>query len=193
MNIANKLTMSRIVLSFICMYFIIKNSFVSLIIAFFIFVIASFTDLFDGLLARRLNIVSDFGKILDPIADKVLTIGVFMAFLEIKVIHAWMLVLIISREFLITGLRVFFLKRGVVMAAQKFGKHKTFSQMVGSIIIFIILILNKLVETKGLKLVFFQRQWDKLLIFLVMLWVVFITIFSGGIYLWRNRKAIRSI
>ena len=187
MNTPNKLTILRIVLAFICIGFILKNSFSSLIVAFIIFCVASVTDFLDGYLARKRNLISDLGKILDPIADKILIIGVFCAFLELGVINAWMISLIMFREFIITGLRLYGLNKGVVLEAKKLGKHKTISQVVGIIVIFIALILSDILP--GSRIVFLLYQ--KFIPFM-MWYIVIITLLSGVNYFWANRKAIRT-
>jgi len=187
MNIPNRLTILRIILSFICIGFILQNSFVSLLIAFVIFCLASITDFLDGYIARKKNLISDLGKILDPIADKILIIGVFCAFLELGVVNSWMVSLIMFREFIITGLRLYSLNKGVVLEARKFGKHKTVSQVIGIFVILFALILSKVMP--GSSAVSFL--WGKF-IPVLMWYIVAITIFSGIYYFWVNRKAIRT-
>jgi len=191
MNIANKITSLRIVLALVCMWLVVKNTLFFLSAGFLVFILASLTDLFDGILARSRGIVSDLGKILDPIADKVLILGVFLAFVEIRAVHSWMVILIMFREFLITGIRIFALRKGRVLAAQRFGKHKTFSQMLGIIIIFGVLITNKIPSASGKY--FLPAEVSNNIVFWLMLWIVFITLLSGGVYLWKNRKIIKSL
>ena len=187
MNISNKLTFLRIFLSFICIGLILANRFFSLFLAFIIFIIASVTDFLDGYLARKHNLVSDLGKFLDPIADKILIIGVFLAFLQLRVVNAWMVSVIMFREFIVTGLRLYSLNKGVVLEAKRWGKHKTFSQVLGVFIIFITLILSKVFPQS--QLVYFLYQT---LIPLLMWYIVIITLFSGVYYFWVNRHAIRT-
>jgi len=187
MNIANKLTILRIILTFVCIGLILKNSLISLILAFLTFSLASFTDFFDGYLARKHNLISDLGKLLDPIADKVLIIGVFCSFLELGIINAWMVSLIMFREFIITGLRLYSLNKGVVLEAKKFGKHKTLFQVLGILIIFIALILSKLFPVSRIVIFLYQ-----VFIPILMWYIVCVTIFSGVYYFWVNRKIIRT-
>lgn len=187
MNLANRLTCARIALAFICVWFTLKNTFPSLLAAFFVFILASFTDFLDGMLARKKNLISDLGKLLDPIADKVLIIGVFVSFLELGLINTWMVVVIMLREFIITGLRLLALNRGVVLEARKFGKHKTFSQITGIIIIYVSLIL-----TRKYPLISIADFLYVYVIPFVMWYVLVITLFSGVYYLWANRKTIRT-
>ncbi|MDD3296416.1 MAG: CDP-diacylglycerol--glycerol-3-phosphate 3-phosphatidyltransferase [Candidatus Omnitrophica bacterium] len=187
MNIANKLTLLRVGLAFVCIGLILRDSLISLLLALVIFILASLTDLLDGYLARKKKLVSDLGKILDPIADKILIIGTFCAFLELGIINAWMVSLIMLREFIITGLRFYGLNKGVVLEARRLGKNKTVSQVTGICVIFIALILSKIFPAS--KVVFFLYS---ICIPVLMWYVVLITVFSGIHYFWANRKAIRT-
>lgn len=187
MNTPNKLTILRIMLSFVCIGFILKNSFTSFVIALGVFSLASITDFFDGYLARKNNLISDLGKILDPIADKILIIGVFCAFLELGIINAWMVSLIMFREFIITGLRLYGLNKGVSLEARKFGKHKTVSQVAGIFIILLTLIFKKIFPENGVVIFLYIKC-----IPVFMWYIVIITLFSGAYYFWVNRRAIRT-
>ncbi len=187
MNIANKLTFLRILLAFLCIGLILMRTFSSLILAFIVFLLASLTDYLDGFLARKKNLVSDLGKIIDPLADKILIVGTLCAFLQLQVINAWMVSVIMLREFIVTGLRLYGLNRSIVLEAKRFGKNKTFSQVLAVIVIFLALILSKAMP--GSHLVWFLYYQ---LIPLLMWYVVIITFFSGVYYFWVNRKAIRT-
>ncbi|TAN37837.1 MAG: CDP-diacylglycerol--glycerol-3-phosphate 3-phosphatidyltransferase [Verrucomicrobia bacterium] len=103
--------------------------------ALVVFIIASITDFLDGELARRVYGESDFGRLMDPLTDKVLVCAAFVAFVELKLMPAWIVVLIITREFLVTGLRLLATTHGQVISAGFWGKHKTVSQMVTIIIL----------------------------------------------------------
>ncbi len=164
-----------------------NNTFLSLVLAFIVFCLASLTDFLDGFLARKYNLISDLGKLLDPIADKVLIIGVFCAFLELQIINAWMVSAIMLREFIITGLRLYGLNKGVVLEAKALGKHKTFSQVVGIAVILITLIASKVFPSSRAVSILYSR-----FIPLLMWYIVIITLFSGIYYFWANRKAIRT-
>ncbi len=188
MNISNKLTFLRISLSFLCIGLILQNSLFSLLLAFFIFIFSSFTDLLDGYFARKKNLITDLGRIIDPIADKILILGVFLAFLQIKaIINVWMVIIIMLREFIITGLRLYGLNKGEVLEAKRWGKHKTASQVVAIVIIFISLILHKRFPQSYLVDFLYERvsHW-------VMWYVVIITLFSGVYYFWINRRTIKT-
>lgn len=188
MNIANYLTFLRIILAFFCIGFILHNDFSSILIAFIIFIIASLTDLLDGIFARRQNLITDLGKLLDPIADKILIIGVFLAFLQLEiVVNAWMVAVIMLREFIITGLRLYVLKSGEVLEAKRWGKHKTVSQVIGIVVIFIALLLFRQFPQNNFVIFLYERVTH-----VIMWYVVLITLFSGVYYFWINRKLIKT-
>jgi CDP-diacylglycerol--glycerol-3-phosphate 3-phosphatidyltransferase len=187
MNVSNKLTFLRIILSFICIGFILSNTLASLICAFIVFVLASVTDFLDGFFARKHNTVSDLGKLIDPIADKILIIGVFLAFLQLRVVNAWMVAVIMLREFIITGMRVYGLTKKVVLEAKGWGKHKTISQFVALIAIFVSLILLKMFPESRVAAFLYYG-----FVPLFMWYVVAITFFSGVYYFWIHRKLIRT-
>lgn len=192
MNLPNKLTVSRIILTFFMMGFLFGQGFASKLTAFFIFLLACVTDFLDGRIARRRHEISDFGKIMDPIADKVLVLGALLAFVEMGLIPAWMVIVIIIREFSITGLRFVALKKGTVLAAESAGKHKTVSQMATVFFILLFLVIHESIA--------YLSFWNQRLengfkdgIFLLMTVTVGLTIFSGLSFVWQNRKLVRSL
>jgi CDP-diacylglycerol---glycerol-3-phosphate 3-phosphatidyltransferase len=192
MNIANRLTMLRIALTFVFMFFLFCNGLLAKSIALIVFISAALSDFFDGWLAHKMNMVTDFGKLMDPIADKILVLAAFSAFVQMRLIEAWMIVIIISRELLITSLRLFALNKGKVLSAAKAGKHKTVSQMA---VIFLIL---GFIVFKEAMLTFstWNPAWEKLFsqgIYLLMLVTVALTLYSGLSYLWDNRKIIAKL
>jgi len=189
MNLANRLTMLRIVLTFVFLFFLFGHGFWPKLVSLIIFIIAALSDLFDGIIAHKKNMVTDFGRLMDPIADKILVLSAFAAFVQMQLIEAWMLIIIVSREMLITSLRLFALNKGKVLSAARAGKHKTVSQMA---VIFIIL---GFIVLKEAMLVFFtwNPEWEKAFrngIYVLMLITVGLTLYSGLSYLWENRKII---
>ncbi|MEA1980477.1 MAG: CDP-diacylglycerol--glycerol-3-phosphate 3-phosphatidyltransferase [candidate division Zixibacteria bacterium] len=142
MNTPNKLTLSRIVIAPIFMYFLILDSFQMRLIALGLFIIASLTDLADGYYARKYGIVTGFGKFMDPLADKILVSSALIAFISLKYVSPLPVMLIIGREFAVTGLRLLAAYRGVVISPSWWAKVKTFLQMgiVGLMLAFINLI-----------------------------------------------------
>ena len=130
MNIANKLTISRIVIiPIFVLFLLVEISKYHFIIAAVLFIIASITDYLDGKLARKYNLVSDFGKIADPLADKLLVLSAMICFVELNQMPAWICIIIMAREIAISGFRLVCAGNGVVIAASKLGKFKTVTQM----------------------------------------------------------------
>src|SRR6266446_4036024 len=189
MNLPNKLTVSRFVLTIaflVCMFSQVRYY---ATLALLLFSAASLTDYFDGKIARRDKLITNFGILMDPLADKILVCSAFIAFVELAWIHAWMVVIVVARELAITGLRLLAASKNVVLAAEGYGKHKTISQIVA---IISILVLNSYKEWGVVgKGVFgfdvFGKPWISWFT-PVSIWVaVALTFISGALYLWRNR------
>lgn len=189
MNLPNRLTISRIVLTFVFIVFLLYEGILPKLFALLTFIIASLTDYYDGKLAKKLNLVSDFGKLIDPVADKILVLGAFLRFLQMQLIPLWMVIVIVSREFLITGLRLFAFEKGKVISASRQAKHKTVSQIVAILSILVFLVLREILMkfslwSQDLKVLF------NLLIYVLMFITVILTTISGISYLWQNRRII---
>jgi len=135
MNLPNILTMSRLGLAAVLMVLLSLNFPYFKTLALVIFVIAGITDYLDGYLARNVYGVSSFGKLMDPLTDKVIVCAAFVSFVELQLVPAWIVVVIIAREFLVTGLRLLAVSKGEIIAAGKWGKHKTVWQIVGIVLI----------------------------------------------------------
>lgn len=135
MNLPNKLTVLRMLLVpvFVILMYVSKGAF--RVLPLIVFVIAALTDAIDGKIARKYNLITDFGKFMDPLADKLLTASAFISFVEIGYMRAWIVILIISREFIISGFRTLAASKGVTIAANKWGKVKTVFQMVLIVVI----------------------------------------------------------
>jgi len=181
MNIANKLTISRVVLAVIFIWFLFIKGPGAKFMAMAVFLIACVTDYYDGYIARKTNSITAFGKLMDPIADKILVLGAFLAFVEMEIVPAWMVVIIISRELVITGIRVLALSQNKIMAAETGGKHKTVSQTVAVISILIFLIIRD----SGFN--FRYMEYYKIAVYLLMLITVGMTLTSGISYMIRNK------
>lgn len=132
MNLPNKLTVLRVIMIPFFVFFMLTDIVGSLSkwIALGIFIIASLTDLLDGKIARKYNLVTNFGKFMDPLADKLLVCAAMICLVEMGMLPAWMVIVIISREFIISGFRLIAADNGVVIAASYWGKFKTVFQMV---------------------------------------------------------------
>ena len=129
MNIANKLTVLRLALVPIFVVLMLIGTQATTILGAIVFTIASFTDFLDGHLARKYNLVTTFGKFLDPLADKVLTISGFIILVEQNIIPAWGVIVIVARELAITGFRIIAASEDITIAASPFGKLKTITQL----------------------------------------------------------------
>lgn len=182
MNIPNQLTLARLVL---CGFFVLSMSIpwaFAATMALVIFSIASLTDWLDGMLARKWNLITDLGKLLDPLADKILISAAFVSLIERGLAPMWMVMVIIAREFLITGLRIVAANKHLILAAEKAGKHKTITQIVAILTSLSYLSLKEfgLGDTKVasiLQSAIYPLFWVAL----------FITVLSGGLYFYKNR------
>ena len=189
MNLPNKLTLLRILLTFVFMFFLFAEGVIYKVLSLIIFTLAIFTDFLDGYIAKKYNLVSDFGKFMDPVADKLLVLSAFLAFIQMKLVPAWMVMIIIFRELIITGLRLTTLRKNKVIAATSLGKHKTASQMFA---IFVILVFIVLRESKGL-VGFWTSSFEtnfKISIFYLMLITVMLTLASGISFFMQNKEII---
>ena len=184
MNLPNKLTVSRFALTvaFLAVFFSrvrFANS-----ISLLLFSAAGLTDYFDGKIARRDKLITNFGILMDPLADKIMTCSAFIAFVDRELMPAWMVVIIVARELAITGLRLLAASKQVVLAAEGYGKHNTISQIVT---IVAVLTLVSFPEWGQWATTVFG--WWVPTFTAVSKWVTIILTFtSGGLYLWRNRS-----
>jgi CDP-diacylglycerol---glycerol-3-phosphate 3-phosphatidyltransferase len=184
MNLPNKLTAGRFVLTaaFLVVFFA-RWPFADTM-ALALFVAASLTDYWDGEIARRRNLITNFGILMDPLADKILTCSAFIAFVEIGIMPAWMTVVVVARELAITGLRLLAASKQKVLAAERYGKHKTISQIVA---ILAVLVRQSFPEWGAWTEPVFQ--WWVPQFTALTIWVaVAMTAASGGLYLWKNRN-----
>lgn len=147
------------------------------LIATIIFIVAALTDWFDGHLARKYNLITNFGKFADPMADKLLVTAAFIILVEMNVAPAWVIILIISRELAVTGLRLLLVEGGEVLAAGQLGKIKTFTQMIA----IPLLLLNN-----------FPFAWTGIRVDLIFLYVcAFFAVWSGIDYFYKNRGVFK--
>ena len=195
MNLPNQLTIGRLFLTalFVAVMSIPDQLLKSvhlldyrITIATLFFLIASLTDFLDGYIARKLNLVTDFGKLMDPLVDKILTSAVFIILSKEDMIPAWITITIISREFLVTGLRLLASNQGKVLSADSLGKWKTTSQIIVASYFLTILGSNEPI-LKYLKFIN-QPMFGDLLIIICTT----ITIVSGWSYLSKNRELVKT-
>jgi len=130
MNLPNKLTLGRLVLTALFVVALSAPIPHGRSIALLLFIVAAITDYFDGKIARERNLVTNFGKLMDPLADKVLIAAALILLVDLELLWAWSVVVVVFREFLVTGLRLIAANEGIVVAAEKLGKWKTTIQMI---------------------------------------------------------------
>lgn len=176
MNLANKLTLLRIILVPVFLIFISINKPICIAVATGIFIIAAITDKLDGYIARSRNQITNFGKFMDPLADKLLVTSALVALVQYGVIPAWMVMIIIGREFAVTGLRAIAASEGIVIAASWWGKIKTVIQIIAIIL--------------GLVSLIYIQNYLKYITIIAIYCAVLITLISGIDYFVKNRKVI---
>jgi len=191
MNLPNQLTVARLVLSFVFVALLsIEGVAHFRTAALFAFVIAAITDFLDGHLARKHGLITNFGKLMDPLADKVLMCAGFVLLTRLELIPAWMVIAILTREFLVTGLRLLATAEGVVLAAENLGKYKTIIQIV-TIIYFLVYLAAKDPLLEGLQPLFNAFYLGPEYLGLVLIWLsLILTIWSGWSYMWKNRRLL---
>lgn len=174
MNLPNKLTMFRVILiPFFIIFLLVPITPVDKWIALTIFIVASLTDLLDGYIARKYHLVTNFGKFMDPLADKLLVCAALVALVEMGRIPSWVVIIIISREFIISGFRTVASDNGVVIAASYWGKFKTTFQM--------IMVCLMIANIKALAVVTTVIMWIALVL----------TVVSLIDYLWKNKDVMK--
>lgn len=184
MNTPNKLTLVRIILVPVFMFFYMMQMEWSLYVALFVYIAASITDQLDGYLARKNNQVTTFGKLMDPLADKMLVLAALVCFMECGVpfVNCTVIVIILAREFIVSGVRMLAMGENNVIAASIWGKAKTVSQLVLTIAVMVFEIaLFYLPQISGV---------TNALIGIMVVVVVVMTVFSGWDYVWKNRKLL---
>ena len=177
MNLPNKLTIARVIMIPFFVFFLLINpeSTALRIIADIIFIAASLTDMADGKIARKYNLVTNFGKFMDPLADKLLVCSAMICLIQTKQLAAWFVIIIVAREFIISGFRLIAAENGIVIAANIFGKLKTVSQMIMIII---------LVANLNVTWLYVVGQ--------ILIWVsLILTILSLVIYIYQNKDVLK--
>ncbi len=186
MNLPNKLTIFRMIMIVPFVVLLLggnagwfgENVLIPNIAALIIFIIASLTDLIDGKIARKYNLVTNFGKFMDPLADKLLVCSALIALVEMERIPSWVVIIIISREFIISGFRLVASDNGVVIAASYWGKFKTTFQMV--------MVCLMLINVPG------WLGWLNILTNIVMWIALILTVVSLVDYLVKNKGVMKS-
>lgn len=181
MNLPNRLTVARFILAVPFVFFLQNSTHSTMgttfrLISLLIFIVASLTDFFDGYIARKYNLITDFGKIMDPLADKILVISALVVFVQLDYNPAWMSIVVLAREFLISGIRILAAAKGEVIAAGNLGKYKTTSQM-------IVVIISLMIGPMSIQIA--GRNFT--ISAILMLVPVILTIWSGWEYTFRAK------
>ncbi len=184
MTLPNILTISRIILAVVIVGLLMSNSLMGNIAATLFFAIAALTDFYDGYIAKKYGLVGDFGKIMDPIADKILMIAVFGVLAYLGMIAWWMVIVIAVREIAVTASRLAAMRQGQILPAETAGKIKTAFQM-GSV--FVILIFLMAEQSAGARNWFYviENNWRTLIDVLMVINMV-LTVGSGAAYFWKK-------
>ena len=193
MNMPNKLTLLRVIIAPIFMYFFILDSYYMKLVALGLFVIASLTDLADGYYARKYGIITGFGKFMDPLADKILVSCALISFIALDVVSPLPVMLIVGREFSITGLRLLAAYRGVIIPPSWWAKVKTFLQLtvVGLVLVYLNLLLT-LEHFESPALQYFQ--FDYPFWFNILLWITaVVTVWTGISYVIKYFYMIKTV
>ena len=185
MNVPNQLTLFRLCLTFPFVAALSMNFPGAKTTALVLFLVGSFTDYADGVIARKYQLISDFGRLMDPLVDKILTVSAFICLVALHLLPAWVAIIIVSREFLITGLRLIAASQGKVLAAEKLGKHKTLWQMITIVYFLALLAIAELRGTEWVSKLKLSIVGDVLIGVTVIL-----TLLSGIFYLAKHRELI---
>lgn len=188
MNWANRITLSRLGLTVLFVVSLNSSWQYARSTALVIFLIAGLTDFIDGEIARRYGIITNFGKLMDPLVDKIMLAAAFISLVPLKAVPAWAATTVVARDFLITGLRLMASAKGRILPAESLGKHKTSWQVI-TVLFFLGLFSASELGFANEGSVWWLRAWNQAGPLLVWITVV-LTLYSGLAYAWRHRELI---
>lgn len=193
MVLPNQLTVLRIILTPIFFVLLLSDDTLLKQIALGVFLMAAITDWYDGWLARKFNYITNWGRVWDPLADKILTSAAFVALVILGIVELWMVIIILLRDFVITGLRIFSDYRNVPFPTSVYAKWKTFIQMIFLYYLLIVYVgsLSNQIYLGDEKI--FEILLDKIFVYFGMLFITLLTLHSGLTYLFRNRQLIAKL
>lgn len=174
MNLPNKITTTRLILIPFCLFALMSNNTIGRIIAVIIFIVSSLTDALDGYIARSKNLITTFGKFMDPLVDKLLVNSVLIALVQLNNLSCWVVIIIIWRELIVTGFRLLAVKNNIVIPANNLGKIKTILQMVMTIVI----------------MLDFKNSYMVALKYILIALALFFTVLSGIDYIYKNKSVL---
>ena len=193
MVLPNQLTVLRIILTPIFVFFFLSNSETFREISLLIYIIAALTDWYDGWLARKFNYITSWGKFWDPMADKILTAGAFLGFVYVGVLPLWMILFILFRDFFVTGFRGYADAKGFSFPTSRYAKWKTFAQMA-----FLYYLLLAYVASRDTYFItryphVFAYLLNPAFIYYCTLFITIITVHSGVLYVWDNINTLKKL
>jgi CDP-diacylglycerol--glycerol-3-phosphate 3-phosphatidyltransferase len=188
MNWANRITMSRLALTVLFVMALNSSWQYARTSALIIFIIAGISDFVDGEVARRYGSITNFGKLMDPLVDKIMMAAAFISLVPLKAVPAWAATAVVARDFLITGLRLMASTKGRVLPAERLGKHKTSWQII-TVVFFLFLLSVLELRYADRQSGWWMRAWHDG--GPVLIWItVALTLFSGLGFTWKNRELI---
>jgi CDP-diacylglycerol--glycerol-3-phosphate 3-phosphatidyltransferase len=193
MNLPNQLTILRLILTLLFLAAMSMDFPAGKMVSLLIFSTASFTDFLDGYIARKYNLITNFGKLMDPLVDKILMTGGFVMLVASGHIPGWIVVIILAREFMVTGLRLIASAEGKVLAAENLGKYKTIIQIV-TIIYFLLYLAATETGSPlgGMSSLFGTKVFSPDTLGQFLVWgSLILTLLSGFNYTWKNRDLIK--
>jgi CDP-diacylglycerol---glycerol-3-phosphate 3-phosphatidyltransferase len=188
MNWANRITLSRLALTVLFVVSLNSSWQYARTTALVIFLIAGLTDFIDGEIARRYGTITNFGKLMDPLVDKIMLAAAFISLVPLKAVPAWAATTIVARDFLITGLRLMASAKGRILPAESLGKQKTSWQVI-TVLFFLGLFSASELRFANEESVWWQHAWNQAGPILVWITVA-LTLYSGLAYAWRHRELI---
>jgi CDP-diacylglycerol--glycerol-3-phosphate 3-phosphatidyltransferase len=192
-TLANKLTILRIILSPVFFALFLAGAEMCRTISLFVFLIAALTDWYDGMLARKLGDITELGKFLDPLADKILTSSAFIAFGMISMVPWWMVAIIVLRDLLITALRSFAEYKGKQFITTKFAQTKTFIQMSALYYVLVLTVARDSSVGRGSLAGIISNALDPTLVYVLMLTVTILTLVTGVQYIYECRSFLSEV
>jgi CDP-diacylglycerol--glycerol-3-phosphate 3-phosphatidyltransferase len=193
MILPNQLTILRIVLTPVFLYLFISDDLLMKQISLAVFIVAALSDWYDGWLARKFNYITEWGKFMDPLADKILTSSAFIGFVLVGLLEWWMVAIILIRDFTITFLRIYTARKGFVFITSYYAQWKTFIQM-GFLYYLLILYVGSVTPYLNTKFSnIFQTLLNPELLYFILMLITLITVHSGLFYINKNKEVIRKI
>lgn len=188
MNWANRITLSRLALTVLFVVALNSSWQYARTSALIIFLIAGLTDFVDGEIARRYGVITNFGKLMDPLVDKIMMAAAFISLVPLRAVPAWAATTVVARDFLVTGLRLMASAKGRILPAESLGKQKTSWQII-TIIFFLLLLSIAELQYANQRSIWWARAWSQA--GPVLVWItVALTIYSALAFTWRNRELI---